>query len=528
MKALFLALALLHPGPSVHGLRVTNGDSPFQGDRRLLTTVSPNGDRFRDAAIVSFRLDRAATVRMDAVRTDTIRADRPSTQIVWSTSARLKPGRHRLVWRPARSTPPRTYILRLTVTGAGGVTRYGYYEPSAHTRVNAPVVRVQGIDAGFTRRSYAPGQLAQVSLASDARSLGLAVYSFRAQHGGALDPKTNGNPMTPLLRFPWRNRRSSPHLVRFVRAGDWPSGLYFLRANSPGGLISYAPFIVRPRVYGSQSRVAVVLSTNTWQAYNFRDANGDGWGDSWYVSNAIHSVDLERPFLDFGVPFRFRDWDLNFISWLNTTGKQVEYLSDDDLESFRNGDELARAYDLIVYPGHAEYTTKRAYDVVERFRDLGGNLMFLSANNFFWKVERKGQRLVRIKQWRALGRPESGLVGVQYAGSNHGANQAGFTVTGATAAPWAFAGTGLQDGDTFGRYGIEIDERTSSSPPGTQVLARIPDILPNAGRSAEMTYYETPAGAKVFAAGALNFAASVNEPVVSQLLENLWARLSLP
>ena len=60
------------------------------------------------------------------------------------------------------------------------------------------------------------------------------------------------------------------------------------------------------------------------------------------------------------------------------------------------------------------------------------------------------------------------------------------------------------------------------------MLARIPDILPNAGRSAEMTYYETPAGAKVFAAGALNFAASVDEPAVSRLLDNLWARLSLP
>ena len=53
------------------------------------------------------------------------------------------------------------------------------------------------------------------------------------------------------------------------------------------------------------------------------------------------------------------------------------------------------------------------------------------------------------------------------------------------------------------------------------MLAQIPDILPNAGRSAEMTYYETPAGAKVFAAGALNFAASVDQPVVSQMLENL-------
>jgi hypothetical protein len=43
-----------------------------------------------------------------------------------------------------------------------------------------------------------------------------------------------------------------------------------------------------------------------------------------------------------------------------------------------------------------------------------------------------------------------------------------------------------------------------------------------------MTYYETPAGAKVFAAGALNFAASVDEPAVSQMLDNLWARLSVP
>ena len=119
-------------------------------------------------------------------------------------------------------------------------------------------------------------------------------------------------------------------------------------------------------------------------------------------------------------------------------------------------------------------------------------------------------------------------MGVQYAGSNHGAHQAGFVVQGALTAPWVFAGTGLRDGDTFGRYGIEIDERTAESPPGIQVLAQIPDILPNAGRSAEMTYYETPAGAKVFAAGALNFAASVDQPVVSQLLENLWGRLSLP
>jgi hypothetical protein len=33
-------------------LRVSNGSAPFAGDRRLLTTVSPNRDGFRDRAIV--------------------------------------------------------------------------------------------------------------------------------------------------------------------------------------------------------------------------------------------------------------------------------------------------------------------------------------------------------------------------------------------------------------------------------------------------------------------------------------------
>jgi len=511
--------------PALHGLRVGNGSTPFAGDRTLLTTVSPNGDGFRDAAIISFRLDRAATVRMEVVRTDTIRIGRPTEASVWSQTVALPAGPARLVWRPKRSTEPRTYIVRLTVKRGNAVRWYGFYRPSAHERVDAPVVRVQGIDAGFTRRSYAPGQQAELSLATDARALRLQVFYFRFQRPGELDPKTSGVAMTAPLRLGWTHR-NGPHLVRFVRAGDWPSGLYFVRAQSSDGRTSYAPFIVRPRRFGSQSRIAVVLSTNTWQAYNFRDADGDGWGDSWYVSNAIHSIDLRRPFLDFGVPFRFRDWDLTFISWLNKTGKTVEYLSDDDLERFRTGDDLARAYDLVVFPGHAEYVTTHEYDVVERYRNLGGNLMFLAANNFFWKVKRHGQRLTRVKQWRALGRPEARLVGVQYAGSNHGANQAGFVVE--DGASWAFSGTGLRTGDSFGRYGIEIDARTADSPVETQLLARIPNILPAAGRSAEMTYYVTPAGAKVFAAGALNFAASVAQPVVSRLLENLWARLAAP
>jgi hypothetical protein len=188
---------------------------------------------------------------------------------------------------------------------------------------------------------------------------------------------------------------------------------------------------------------------------------------------------------------------------------------------------LARTYDLVVFPGHEEYVTAHAYDVVRRFRDRGGNLLFLSANNFFWKVVRSGPYLTRVAQWRRLGRPEAALVGVQFDAGDYGGRQGAYQVTGAASDPWVFAGTGLANGDRFGAYGFEIDKRAPASPRGTRLLATIPNLM-GPRRSAEMTYYETSAGAKVFAAGALNFAASSDQPVVSRLLENVWARLSRP
>jgi hypothetical protein len=516
-----LVLAALALSPALHDLHVTNGSTPFAGDRRLLTTVSPNGDGFRDQAIVHFRLTRPARVELDVVATNMLRAGKGGTSVVWHTARSFAAGPGTLTWRPPRSTQPRTYILRLRV----GNRVYGAYGPGG--RQDAPVVRVQGVDAAFTKRSYAPGEAAELRLATDARVLHLQVFAYQSPgRPSEQDVHTNGLAKTGPIRIDWGAHRDSPALLGVVRAGDWPSGLYFVRATASDGRVGYAPFIIRPRTLGTQ-RVAVVLATNTWAAYNFEDADGDGWGDSWYVTGKHSSVDLERPFLDFGVPFRFRDWDLEFVAWLNRTGRSVDFLSDDDLDRVASGDELARRYDLIVFPGHEEYVTRHEYDVIERYRDLGGNLAFLAANNLYRRVDRVGQTLVRRAPWRNLGRPESSVVGVQYVGSNNGVRQAGYTVTGAGQEPWAFEGTGLSDGDTFGRYGIEIDAHTAASPPGTHVLARIPNLI-GGGRSAEMTYYETPAGAKVFAAGVINFGASLGDPAVERLLENVWARLIVP
>jgi hypothetical protein len=129
-------------------------------------------------------------------------------------------------------------------------------------------------------------------------------------------------------------------------------------------------------------------------------------------------------------------------------------------------------------------------------------------------------------RWRDLGRPEAALVGAQYVDWNHGRYpNRPFIVTGVGQVPWFFRGTGLHDGDTFGIYGIEVDARSSESPPATRVLAHIPGIF-GAGENAEMTYYATPRGAKVFSAGVMNFGGSALWPVVSTMMRNLWKELS--
>jgi hypothetical protein len=91
-------------------------------------------------------------------------------------------------------------------------------------------------------------------------------------------------------------------------------------------------------------------------------------------------------------------------------------------------------------------------------------------------------------------------------------------------ASWAFAGTGLVNGSTFGHYGIEVDRRVAASPSGTMVLARIANAIGD--HDAEMTYYRAASGGGVFAAGALDFPDSIGLPSVARLVDNVWARLS--
>jgi hypothetical protein len=376
------------------------------------------------------------------------------------------------------------------------------------------------VEAAFVRESYRPGDRARLIVDDASSRLTMRIFRVGPERVAVRkDDVMRGLPVSaPRAIRTTRGRRTLT-----VPVGDWPSGLYFARLTAPDGRVGFAPFVVAPRRLGAR-RVAVVLPTLTWQAYNFRDDDGDGDSDSWYATKWLDTVRLGRPHLDRGVPYGFR-YHVSFLNWLAWTDKRVDYLSQWDLEQASSPAALARAYDLVVFAGHHEYVTTREYDLIEGYRDLGGNLMFLSANNFFWRVDRVGDAIVRRNRWRDVRRAEASLVGVQYTGHQR-SPRGGWVVRATPASAWIFRGTRLAPGMRFARGGVEIDQVMSASPRGLQVVAEIPNLF-GPGKTAQMTYYETSGGARVFAAGAFHLTRSItSDPVVWRMLENLWSRLA--
>lgn len=375
------------------------------------------------------------------------------------------------------------------------------------------------LTARFTRSSAPAGGAASLAITADARAVSVELIAAAPSPERVENPRIVVGPVVGSGRtFRWR---PGEHVVS-LRVPPTASGVYFARVRSSDGGLAFAPLVVHPARLGA-TRVAVVLPTYSWQAYNFRD------GDSWYVCACVRTVDLTRPYAGLGVPPNFRQYNLGFLQWLAYGHHRVDYLSDQDLERIASGSALRRLYDLVVFAGHEEYDTGHEYDIVRQYRDLGGRLAFLSADNFYRAVTVADGRMTLLGRWRDLGRPEAALIGVQYLDWDHNRwPNRPYVVVGVRRLPWLFRGTGLRNGSLLrGSFGIEIDARTAASPPGTSVAAEIPNAF-GPGETAEMTYYATHAGARVFAAGTMNLGGSATLPTVSKLLDNLWRQLAPP
>ena len=170
--------------------------------------------------------------------------------------------------------------------------------------------------------------------------------------------------------------------------------------------------------------------------------------------------------------------------------------------------------------------TEGEYDAVEGFRDRGGNLMFLSANNFFWRIDLHGRTMTRVAKWRELGRPEAGLLGVQYIGNDMGEHRG----------PWLVGPDGgeeldlrrrpararqrvLERGDRDRRRRAELAARHAGAggdpEPARPRHDRAHDLLRDAGRREGVRRGRLHARRRRF-----------GKPAVQRLLANLWKQLA--
>ena len=231
--------------PKVTDILVHNRSrEPFQGDNDRLTTISPNGDGLRESAKISFTLSERARVHFEVTRTVS------APQTIYELTANLRPGRNTFTWHPHWSVGARTYLVRITATdGAGNRRTYGADNAREGRRLKSAVVRVLGVDAGFTAESYVAPGAARLAIETDATSLTL--QTFRA---GPEDTRThsdtlmNGVPVNQPVTIPWsaRHRRATLNFA----IGPWPTGVYFVKLTANDRRIGFAPFIVRPTVLG--------------------------------------------------------------------------------------------------------------------------------------------------------------------------------------------------------------------------------------------------------------------------------------
>ena len=205
------------------------------------------------------------------------------------------------------------------------------------------------------------------------------------------DKHTFGKPVTA----PQQVRRpsgTSRWLVHVRLGSNWASGDYVARLTW-GAHTDYAPFVLRPSRLGT-APVLVVEPTNTWHAYDVVD------GDSWYLDPSVHVIDLTHPFASSRVSGTPRSRGAAGAVLALRPRLPALVLA----QRLPGGLRLRRRPRAHLERPAAEplpadrLRRPRGVRHVPHLRrdhrataNAGGNLAFLSANNFFYKVEGLGE-----------------------------------------------------------------------------------------------------------------------------------------
>lgn len=208
---------------------------------------------------------------------------------------------------------------------------------------------------------------------------------------------------------------------------SWPSGLYTLHLTTEDGGSDNIPFAVRAVKPGSQSKLAILLPTFTYQVYgNFTRADraakiaakAPGWGalpntptdhpeygfstyDNHLDGQGVAMASMRRPMIDKRVnQFQLDDpsgygsgayWlcaDSFLIDFLDRAGMPVEFITDHDIHA--EGVGLLKHFNCVLTGQHPEYHTTETLDAIQHYTQGGGRFCYLGGNGFYWKVVTHG------------------------------------------------------------------------------------------------------------------------------------------
>jgi hypothetical protein len=173
---------------------------------------------------------------------------------------------------------------------------------------------------------------------------------------------------------------------------DWVSGVYLGRLTTLPTTKdepywqSYIVFIV------TDDRKADILfqcSDNTWQAYNRWPDNYSLYTDPKGNQGPWSDVSFDRPYAKYAQIYEnpqsvgSGEWlcfEFPAAYWLEKEGYDVTYCSNADMVTPHHGLKCK----AFISIGHDEYWDIRQYQSVEKMRDAGVNLLFLSGNSVCW------------------------------------------------------------------------------------------------------------------------------------------------
>jgi hypothetical protein len=312
---------------------------------------------------------------------------------------------------------------------------------------------------------------------------------------------------------------------------DWTSGIYVVLMTNAQGWQNYILFVVkdgRPAALLYQQSVAMYQAFNNYPddrvtGKSLYDYNSYGANTVVGSPRAV-KVSYDRPYAN-GGDGQFWWYEVQMVRWLERNGYDVTYST--DVDTHANGAEL-KNHKAFLSVGNNDYWSKDMWDAAAAARDAGVGLAFFTSGAAAMQIRFEasgagvanrvevcyrdarldpvqGPTTTGDRRLPPLNTPEQTLEGVQYTSSVAYSSTVPYVVS--NSSHWAYAGTGLKDGDQInGFVGPNMDRYMSNypSPAATSrtLLAQSP--FTNSAGAADThntSIYQAPSGAWVFGAG---------------------------